>query len=568
MRVHIVCSRPTADRILPRLSRYLAEHNGWGLSEQPDMSADVNYFLNYIEFAQRFPKWKLTPTAGWFTHRDTSNQAKMKLWDYAAEHLDLRTVTAEQYASILRPYGRTVTVLPPVELERFVITPERPVHSKPVVGLVGFTYNDNRKGESLVNQLASSPLSKEIELKACGRGWNVPTASYPWGKMPTFYQSLDIYLCTALIEGVPMPPLEAMACGIPVVIPRCVGLLDELPDAQNIYRYQAGDYGSMEVALDRAITDWRKGLLDGVNPGSLRGIVQRFTMQGWCEGTKIALEQICASAADTSKSHPSPSSVRVPPVSSPSWRDRAGVYYVAFGEPARDCAKRAIASFHKFMPGIPAALVSDSPLGVEDVWIEHADEDVGGRSAKTKIYDLAPAAWDYVLYLDADTEIVADISFLFQVLADGWDMVMCTNPAQYHLAKEMRRPDNQDECDETFAALGSDEILQLNGGVFGFQRNEAAAKVIRGWHEEWTVYARRDQAAFDRALYTNPLRIYVLGNEFNTITRYIAAERTAGILHYPLTARRWKGLLKGNLRSREAWASIHPTETEIASVTQ
>ena len=179
------------------------------------------------------------------------------------------------------------------------------------------------------------------------------------------------------------------------------------------------------------------------------------------------------------------------------------------------------------------------------------------------LYDLAFESWEYVLYLDAYTEVIADISFLFQVLADGWDMVMCTNPAQYHLAREMRRPDNQDECDETFKAMGTDEVLQLNGGVFGFRRNERTATVIRGWHEEWGRWSRRDQAAFDRALYANPLRIYVLGNEWNTITRYIAAERTAGILHYPLTARRWKGLLSGNLKSREAWASVHPASNEL-----
>ena len=35
--------------------------------------------------------------------------------------------------------------------------------------------------------------------------------------MPDFYNSLDIYLVTARVEGGPMPVIEAMSCGIPVI---------------------------------------------------------------------------------------------------------------------------------------------------------------------------------------------------------------------------------------------------------------------------------------------------------------------------------------------------------------
>jgi lipopolysaccharide biosynthesis glycosyltransferase len=162
------------------------------------------------------------------------------------------------------------------------------------------------------------------------------------------------------------------------------------------------------------------------------------------------------------------------------------------------------------------------------------------------------------MYLDADTEVVADISFLFQLLEDGWSVVFCTNPAQYVLAREMRRPDNQDECDETFKLMGSDEMLQLNGGVFAFRRHEETERFFRAWHQEWCRYGKRDQAALNRVLYGEPIRLYVLGNAWNTIKRYLDRSITAGILHYPLSARRWRGVLNGRLDSSEAWAAVHP----------
>jgi hypothetical protein len=106
--------------------------------------------------------------------------------------------------------------------------------------------------------------------------------------------------------------------------------------------------------------------------------------------------------------------------------------------------------------------------------------------------------------------------------------------------------------------MGTDELLQLNGGVFAFRRNERMAAVMRGWHDEWQRWGKRDQAALDRVLYSTPVRVYVLGNEWNTITRYVNAERTAGVLHYPMTARRWRGRIEGRLDGSEAWAAVHP----------
>lgn len=541
MNVHIVAEEYQLDRILGRLARALAEGAGWTVSEQPNPNADINYLFPYLEL-KRVGKPD-TRTAAWFSHKDLGQPGKVRLWEQAANQVDLRLTSAKLYLPELTSYGDAALVTPPLERDKFapVVRNRNP---KPIVGVSGWVYQGGRKGEALVAELMRSPLAKNITLLASGKGWPVSTKHYEWSQQQQFFQQLDVYLCTSSIEGIGYPVLEALACGVPVVVPRGVGVFDELPDLENLHRYTANNYTSMETALGEALGKVAEG---AVNVESLRGATARYTLEAWVESHKQAFEELLYGAAPVETLQP--------------WQGRAGIFYVAYGEPARECAVRAITSAKRYLPDVPVALVSDAPLGAgEDIYIEHKDEDIGGRSVKTQIYDLAPAEWDYVLYLDADTEIVSsDVRFFFDLLVDGWELVFCINPAAYVLAREMRRPDNQEELKETFQQIGTDEILQLNGGVFAFRRNKRTATLIRAWHSEWQRYGARDQAALDRALYAQPVRLYVLGNEWNTVTRYLPAERTAGILHYPMTARRWKGRIEGRLDSSEAWAAVHPT---------
>lgn len=413
---------------------------------------------------------------------------------------------------------------------------------KITIGTSGFTYKSARKGESLYGRLALDSTFSDCEFVASGRGWPVRTKGYSWDDMQKFYQSLDVYVCTSMIEGIGYGVLEAMACGIPVVIPIDVGIFDELPDLENLHRYKAGDYNDLKRALLDAIDKVKIG---AVNVPSLRSATLKYSTDAWVSDHRTVFENFLYGVKE------------LPPEN--NWSGNACIVYVAYGQNALDCVKRAIISAKKYLPEIPVVLVSEKPGYGEDIHIYHTDDDIGARSVKTMIYDLVPSEFEYVLYLDADTEIVSsDVRVLFDFLQDHWDWLMCINPAQYVLTREMNRPDNKDEIDELFSYHGTDEMLQLNGGVFAFRRNERSAKLMREWHKEWNKYGKRDQAAFDRAYYKYPLKLYVLGNEWNTITRYLDASVTAGILHYPLTARRWKGRIDGRLDSGEAWGSLHP----------
>ncbi|MCB0196369.1 MAG: glycosyltransferase [Anaerolineae bacterium] len=534
MRVNIVCRNPESDRIIPRLAVALSQATGWSINPTPVPFAQINYFWSYLE-AVEFLDFKETLTAGWFTHHDTYQRGKAELWAKAAEYVDLRTLSARPYYDNLAQYGDTALVMPPLNTQKFKPDYKRIKPDIPVVGTSGWVYPGGRKGEQLFKRLANSALGKKLHLIASGQGWPVPCKMRSYAELERFYQQLDVYVCTSLVEGVGYGPLEALACGVPVVVPHSVGVFDDLPDMPGIYRYKAGDYAGMVNALQQAL-DCR------VEKDGIVQTIIGFTIDAWVNDHKRAFRELLDPHI-TAESLPAPTPAIF------------GVYYVAFGGPSREMAHQAVSSFKEWMPDIPAALVSSEPLGPEDLWIEQPDQDIGGRIAKINIDNLAPKHWQYVLYLDADTEIVANISVLFQFLADGWELVICKNPGKYHIMSQMTRPDNHDETMRTFEVCG-ENVLQLNGGVFAYRRNERTKRFFELWLSEWNRYGKRDQAALHRALWQQPLKVYVLGNEWNTVTRYDEPEITAGILHYPTTARRWEGRIDGRLDSAEAWAAV------------
>jgi len=410
----------------------------------------------------------------------------------------------------------------------------RPANERPTIGVSGTVYQGGRKGEWMVQRLAFE--HPEWHVIASGKGWPVETTWREWSEMPAYYRSLDAYLCTSLCEGGPVPPFEALACGTPVVVPSGVGQMDELPERAGIRHYPAGDYDAMVGAIERVLAD---------DIGGLRAVAAQYTVQRWCDAWLLALEHLATPAEDETR---------------PDWRGRAGVYVVAYGGPSRKCARRCIESVHRHMPGVPVALASEAPLGPEDVYLDEPDADIGGRSVKTRVYDVTPAEWAYALYLDADTELTAPVPYLFDALQDGFDMCICTNPGKYHVTTQMYRPDNRDEVDTTFDEIGAQELEQLQGGVFSFYRNERTATLLRAWHTEWQRWGKRDQGALLRAMYKHPVRLNLLGIEWNTSNRYPAPNGTAGIVHHQMEARRHAGIVWGRNDSEEAWAAVHKWE--------
>ncbi|GAG12037.1 unnamed protein product, partial [marine sediment metagenome] len=228
----------------------------------------------------------------YFTHLevDPPGNAKAKLFNSVAQMVDLRIATAKMYALYLEQFGPTQQIHPPVERDKFTIPAQGSRSGSLVGGFSGYTYRNGRKGEGLAADLIKTSIGQKVSWRASGRGWPVPTRKYPWKAMPSFYQGLDILVCPASVEGVPLPPLEALSCGVSVVIPRGVGLLDELPHVKGIHHYERGNPRSLEAALVKAV----KARGD-VDREALRAVTKPYSIEAWCAEHLAAVKQLCGS---------------------------------------------------------------------------------------------------------------------------------------------------------------------------------------------------------------------------------------------------------------------------------
>jgi len=576
MNVHIVSSEVPGERerILPRLARLLASATGWTAGPQWSDSADLNYALPYLE-ARRWPANR--QYAAYFTHREDDVRAKVQWWGEQAENAALRITSAQQYVPELAAHGPTCVIAPPLDRD-FFSPRERPANTLARVGVSGFSYaakGTQRKGEHLLREALKTNVAKLFDWTAIGRGWApLKTKQIEHSDLPAWYASLDLYVCSSLIEGVPYGPLEALACGVPVVIPRGVGLLDELPNMLGIFRYERGNIASMCEALTCAEAEVQHGH-PCIDRDALRAATERFTEESWINGHMEAFATLEVPAPGLARELAAAGITAAAPLDVPAVRgavpSAAGIFIVAYGTPARRCAEKLIASIRLHMPGIPVAVASERPLEGADVQISHPDADLGGRTAKTKMYELAPAEWERVLYLDADIELTASISFLFDALVAGWEMVCTKDVDGYDLVHSLFRRDSR-EHELGWAALGSDRALQLAGGVVAFRRTENTERFFAAWYEEWHRLARRDQGALIRAMYAHPVRLLVLGNEWNSFAGIFKGQ-SAGILHHRGgPARRVHRWDQGRLDDPTAWngdgalrAGIKPSHAERAA---
>lgn len=266
--------------IVPRMYRWLARTHGWSIGEFVMPDATLNYYGPYTAVSA-LRKRGHTKTAAWFTHYEEGNAGKINIWKQAAGELTLRCYTSDVYADHLRGYGATAKITPGIEHSLFQISKRSKRGKLPRVGLVGV--GQPRKGADLLAHLPAA----DLDIAIAGRGrWNGTLATWvAYEEMPAFYNSLDVYLCTATIEGIPAPPLEALACGIKVVIPSGVGVMDELPEQAGIRHYEAGNGADLARALT-AVLD------DTITRQELADVVSGYTVDAWCTSTKEALEAI------------------------------------------------------------------------------------------------------------------------------------------------------------------------------------------------------------------------------------------------------------------------------------
>ena len=74
-------------------------------------------------------------------------------------------------------------------------------------------------------------------------------------RLPELYREADIFVCTSWYEGFGLPPLEAMACGVPVICTRCGGPDIYLSPNKNALVIPPGDEKALAAAIQYLLTN-------------------------------------------------------------------------------------------------------------------------------------------------------------------------------------------------------------------------------------------------------------------------------------------------------------------------
>jgi glycosyltransferase involved in cell wall biosynthesis len=190
---------------------------------------DALYYMNYCWYDEAIEK----PAAVYFTHFRGNHAQFDKVWMKAATLSDLQICISEKTADIVRSQGgKNVHVIWP-GVDRNLR------RTKPVFGVCG-AVKDDRKGAWLVEKMVAQGYS----VRAWGTGWPCKIVSDDLAHLPEFYSSIDYLVVTSNLEGGPMPVIEAIAMGVPVIAPD-VGWCWEFP----VIRYEVDSWNSLSSVL-------------------------------------------------------------------------------------------------------------------------------------------------------------------------------------------------------------------------------------------------------------------------------------------------------------------------------
>lgn len=191
MRINIVTeSRP--GWILRRISETLKENlrDSYITDYVPDGMGDINLYINYALFKNKTDKIDI----GWFTHRENN------VFDSVAKNVDYCISMCDNTANLL-PKEKTVVIKPCADKQFY--------KEEIILGCVGRNQKSGRKRYEFIEELNKIKGVKVL----------FSNQKLKWEELPNFYKSIDYLVVLSSNEGGPIPVLEAIACGKPVIAP-------------------------------------------------------------------------------------------------------------------------------------------------------------------------------------------------------------------------------------------------------------------------------------------------------------------------------------------------------------
>ena len=166
--------------------------------------------------------------------------------------------TYEKINTYKKPYGVVHDVcdtskMVPTNLERFKN------HKRSlVVGWVGnsaikFDGVDLKGFHTIIKPIVSELINEGYDIKEFYADRNERWRTSD--EMPEYYSNIDICICTSIMEGTPLPLLEAMSCGVPVITTD-VGVVPEAL-GQKEFEYILGDreYGANDEEIKKKLKE-------------------------------------------------------------------------------------------------------------------------------------------------------------------------------------------------------------------------------------------------------------------------------------------------------------------------
>ena len=229
-RVNLVA--PKTDWILRRMAKEIQRC-------MPEISLNgdprqINYFINHALYKPDMPGISIVCC----THLEERRRVREPFLD-AVDNADYCVALCENTANIIRDRGaKNIRVI-------HCGVPSRKTLK---FGVCGRVQDSGRKGEYLVKEM----IDAGYDVRAHGKGWPCPMVDMDRNE---FFESLNYYVVTSLNEGGPVPVLEALAHGVPVIAPD-TGWCWEY----STIRYDKGDWQDLHRVLKgltpRLWEDW------------------------------------------------------------------------------------------------------------------------------------------------------------------------------------------------------------------------------------------------------------------------------------------------------------------------
>jgi glycosyltransferase involved in cell wall biosynthesis len=131
----------------------------------------------------------------------------------------------------------------------------------------------------------------QVEIAQCeAQGWVKRLGYVPEQDLPLLYAGAAVFVYPSTYEGFGLPPIEAMACGVPVVVSN-QSCIPEVTQGAGLM-VDPDDVEEFSAALEKSLTDtpWRQGAIDA---GKL--IAASYTWQRCVEETISVYQLVVAS---------------------------------------------------------------------------------------------------------------------------------------------------------------------------------------------------------------------------------------------------------------------------------